>query len=255
MKIISYNVNGIRAAMRKGLLEWLKTVNADMVCLQEVKASEDQVDIEEFERLGYHYVYWFAADKKGYSGVVTMAKTRPLQVVTGCEMPIYDGEGRILSLKYPEFTLMNVYFPSGSSGDIRQAFKMKWLDFFYVYIQQFILSNPNLVICGDINICHQPIDIHNPISNKNSSGFLPDEREWLTRFIKSGFIDTFRYFNAEPHQYTWWSNLYSARSKNLGWRIDYFIASSTMKEKLNRSVILKDAIHSDHCPVLLELAL
>jgi exodeoxyribonuclease III len=254
MKIVSYNVNGIRAAIRKGLLEWLKAVNADLVCFQEVKANEDQVNAEQIKELGYNHIYWFAAQKKGYSGTVIWSKIKPQIAITGCEMPVYDGEGRILSLVFPDVTLMNVYFPSGTSGDLRQVFKMKWLEFFYRYIQQFREKYPNLIICGDFNICHKPIDIHNPVSNKKSSGFLPEEREWLTRFLELGFIDTFRYFNSEPHHYTWWSNLHNARAKNLGWRIDYFMASSTMKERLNRAVILKDAIHSDHCPVLLEIA-
>lgn len=253
MKIITYNVNGIRAALKRGLLEWLQAANPDIFCMQEVKASPEQVDLDLFRALGYDHIYWFPAQKKGYSGAAALARTEPECDFIGCGIPPYDDEGRVISLVYPKFTLMNVYFPSGSSGESRQLFKFRWLDDYYNYVQTFRQKYPRLIICGDINICHQPIDIHNPVGNKRSSGFLPPEREWLTRFLESGFIDAFRYFNSEPHQYTWWSNIFNSRAKNKGWRIDYFLVSENMRENLARSVILKDAVHSDHCPVLLEL--
>lgn len=252
MKIISYNVNGIRAALNKGFIDWLKAADPDMVCLQEVKANPDQIEFSIFESLGY-FVYWMPAEKKGYSGVAILTKIKPQDVVVGCNIDIYDCEGRVLTLDFHDFSLMSVYMPSGSSSDLRQQFKMKWLEDFYNYIESFKSSRPNLVISGDYNICHEPIDIHNPKSNKNSSGFLPEERAWMGAFIKSGFTDTFRYFNPEPHNYTWWSYRAGARQKNLGWRIDYHMVSETMNHRLKRATILSDASHSDHCPVMLEI--
>jgi len=253
MKIITYNVNGVRAALKKGLLDWLRSANPDILCMQEVKAAPEQIDLDLFKALGYDHIYWYPAQKKGYSGTAVFSKIEPNCVGLGCGIAPYDDEGRIINLFFPQFTLMNVYFPSGSSGELRQAFKFQWLNDYYNYVQTFKKENPRLIICGDINICHQPIDIHNPVSNKRSSGFLPAEREWLTSFLNCGFIDAFRFFNKEPHHYTWWSNIYNSRAKNLGWRIDYFLVSENLRENLERSVILKDAVHSDHCPVLLEV--
>lgn len=253
MKIITYNVNGIRAAVNKGFIDWLKATDADMVCLQEVKAHPDQIDFEVFQALGYA-VYWMPAEKKGYSGVAILTKVEPNNVVFGCDIDLYDCEGRVLTLDFDDFSLMSVYMPSGSSGEVRQRFKMQWLEDFYNYIAAFKRDRPNLIVSGDYNICHKPIDIHNPVSNKNSSGFLPEERAWMSEFIDSGFIDTFRYFNVDPHHYTWWTYRFNARMKNLGWRIDYHMATSPMQERLKRTAILKDAHHSDHCPVLLEIS-
>lgn len=224
-----------------------------MVCLQEVKAHPDQIDFEVFQALGYA-VYWMPAEKKGYSGVAILTKVEPKNVVFGCDIDLYDCEGRVLTLDFDDFSLMSVYMPSGSSGEVRQRFKMQWLEDFYNYIAAFKRDRPNLIVSGDYNICHKPIDIHNPVSNKNSSGFLPEERAWMSEFIDSGFIDTFRYFNVDPHHYTWWTYRFNARMKNLGWRIDYHMATSPMQERLKRTAILKDAHHSDHCPVLLEIS-
>lgn len=252
MKIISYNVNGIRAALNKGFLDWLVATDADMVCLQEVKANPDQVDFEIFEVLGYH-VYWMSAEKKGYSGVAILTRIKPEQVIMGCSIDKYDCEGRVITADFQDFSLMSVYMPSGSSGELRQDFKMQWLEDFYNYLESFKVDRPNLIISGDYNICHKPIDIHNPVSNKNSSGFLPEERAWMSEFIDNGFIDTFRYYNPEPHHYTWWSYRFNARMKNLGWRIDYHMATTAMEARLKRTAILKEAVHSDHCPILLEI--
>ncbi len=252
MKIITYNVNGIRAAVNKGFLDWLKAANPDMLCLQEVKANASQLNFEVFEALGYH-VYWFPAEKLGYSGVAILSKVKPAAVTIGCEIDMYDAEGRVLTLDFDDFSLMSVYMPSGSSGDLRQKFKMQWLEDFYNFIADFKVSRPNLIISGDYNICHQAIDIHNPKTNKNSSGFLPEERSWMESFLNAGFIDTFRHFNPEPHNYTWWSYRAGARKKNLGWRIDYHMASEPMQSRLKRAAILCEAYHSDHCPVLLEI--
>ena len=252
MKIISYNVNGIRSALTKGFLEWLEATNADVVCLQEIKCCDDKIDKQIFRNLGYE-VYWNPAVKKGYSGVAILSKIQPKNVAVGCGIEAYDHEGRVLRLDFDEFSVLNVYMPSGSSGDIRQDFKMQWLEDFNHYAEKLKAELPGLVICGDYNICHQPIDIHNPKSNANSSGFLPEEREWFAQFLKRGFTDTFRLFNQEPHNYTWWSYRAGARNKNLGWRIDYALATENLNSRLKRAAILSEAKHSDHCPVLLEL--
>jgi exodeoxyribonuclease-3 len=252
MKIITYNVNGIRAAMNKGLVEWLKGANPDVLCLQEIKATPDQVDVSQFEALGYH-LYWYPAQKKGYSGVAIFTKLKPLHVEYGCGIEAYDFEGRMIRVDFETCSVLCAYHPSGSSGDERQAFKMKWLEDFQNYINQLKSNIPHLVLVGDYNICHKPIDIHNPKSNAQTSGFLPEERDWFEQFVQSGFIDSFRYFNQDPHHYSWWSYRAGARSKNLGWRIDYNLVSNHLETHLKRSVILADAMHSDHCPVLLEL--
>jgi exodeoxyribonuclease-3 len=252
MKIITYNVNGIRAAMNKGLVEWLKGANPDVLCLQEIKATPDQVDVSQFEALGYH-LYWYPAQKKGYSGVAIFTKLEPLHVEYGCGIEAYDFEGRMIRVDFETCSVLCAYHPSGSSGEERQAFKMKWLEDFQNYINQLKLNIPHLVLVGDYNICHKPIDIHNPKSNAQTSGFLPEERDWFEQFVQSGFIDSFRYFNQDPHHYSWWSYRAGARSKNLGWRIDYNLVSNHLETHLKRSVILADAMHSDHCPVLLEL--
>lgn len=252
MKIITYNVNGIRAAMNKGLVEWLKGANPDVLCLQEIKATPDQVDVSQFEALGYH-LYWYPAQKKGYSGVAIFTKLKPLYVEYGCGIEAYDFEGRMIRVDFETCSVLCAYHPSGSSGDERQAFKMKWLEDFQNYINQLKSNIPHLVLVGDYNICHKPIDIHNPKSNAQTSGFLPEERDWFEQFVQSGFIDSFRYFNQDPHHYSWWSYRAGARSKNLGWRIDYNLVSNHLETHLKRSVILADAMHSDHCPVLLEL--
>ncbi|MBY0424730.1 MAG: exodeoxyribonuclease III [Cytophagales bacterium] len=252
MKIISYNVNGIRSALNKGFYSWIQAVNPDVFCLQEIKAEPHQIEPDLFERLGYT-AYWHPAQKKGYSGVAIFSKIAPKNVSIGCGMEKYDMEGRVIRADFENFSLLNVYMPSGSSGEDRQQFKFEWMDDFYAYAQELKKELPNLVICGDYNICHQPIDIHNPKSNANSSGFLPEEREWLGKFIDSGFIDTFRHFDPTPHHYTWWSYRMNSRERNLGWRIDYHMATLPMKERLVRSVILPEAKHSDHCPILLEI--
>jgi exodeoxyribonuclease-3 len=252
MRIISYNVNGIRSAMSKGLVTWIQQADPDVLCLQEIKATPEQVGVLEFEELGYHH-YWYPAQKKGYSGVAIFTKIKPERVVYGCGIKEYDDEGRVLRADFKNVSVMSVYHPSGSSGEERQAFKMKWLSDFNIYIGDLIQTVPNLILSGDFNICHKAIDIHNPISNAKSSGFLPEEREWMEQFINKGFIDTFRHFNKDPHHYSWWSYRANARAKNLGWRIDYNLSSQNLESKLKRAVILPGVKHSDHCPVLLEL--
>ncbi len=251
-KIITYNVNGIRSAMNKGLLEWMKAADPDILCMQELKAEPSQLDTAVFEQMGYHH-YWHPAVKKGYSGVAIFSKRKPDHVEYGCKIKIYDDEGRVLRADYGDLSVMSVYHPSGSSGELRQIFKFKWMEDFQAYINELKNERSKLIICGDYNICHQPIDIHNPKSNANSSGFLPEERVWIDGFIKSGFIDSFRHFNKEPHNYSWWSFRANSRAKNLGWRIDYNMVTENLSPQMRRAAILSEARHSDHCPVLLEI--
>ncbi|WKK58937.1 exodeoxyribonuclease III [Sphingobacterium sp. BN32] len=253
MKIITYNVNGIRAALKKGWIDWLKIANPDVICLQEIKANLDQVpEILLIEDLGYEH-YWYPAQKKGYSGTAIFTKKTPKHVEYGCGFEDYDFEGRAIRLDFDEASIMSVYFPSGTTGDIRQDFKYKFLDDFQNYSNELLKEKDKLVICGDYNICHRPIDIHNPKSNANSSGFLPAEREWMEQFINSGYVDSFRHLNADPHHYTWWSYRAGARARNLGWRIDYNMVSNALKDNIKGAKIWSDAVHSDHCPVELIL--
>ena len=251
MKLLSYNVNGIRAAINKGFDSWLAATQADIICIQETKALEEQVDTSVFEKLGYYH-YWFSAQKKGYSGVAIFSKSKPNKVVYGSGIDHMDYEGRILRLDFDQVSVMSLYLPSGTNPE-RLDYKFQFMDEFQTYIDQLKKEIPNLIICGDYNICHQPIDIHDPIRNKNVSGFLPEERAWLDQFIKSGFIDSFRLFNPQPHQYSWWSYRANARNNNKGWRIDYALVSEPLQASITRSFILPEAKHSDHCPVGLEL--
>ena len=253
MKVVSYNVNGIRAALSKGFASWLKATEADVICIQEIKALESQIDTTVFDKLGYHH-YWFSAQKKGYSGVAILCKKKPTNIVYGSGIEHMDFEGRILRIDFDAVSIMSLYLPSGTNT-ARLDYKFQFMDEFQAYINQLKVSHPNLIICGDYNICHQPIDIHDPIRNKNTSGFLPEERAWLDQFMKSGFIDSFRLFNSEPHQYSWWSYRANARANNKGWRIDYALVSTPLKAQIERSFILPEAKHSDHCPVGLELNL
>ncbi len=251
-KIISYNVNGIRAAMTKGFMDWLKTVNPDIVCIQETKAQPDQIPVFEFQEAGYH-TYAFSAQKKGYSSVAILSKIEPDNVIYGMGIEKYDNEGRFLRADFGDISVVSVYHPSGSSGDERQAFKMVWYEDFTNYIEELKKSRPNLILCGDYNVCHKAIDIHDPVRNATSSGFLPEERAWMESFLQTGFIDSFRYFNNQPKNYTWWSYRANARSKNLGWRIDYQLITKSLEKQLKRAVILPDAMHSDHCPIMIEI--
>lgn len=251
MKILSYNVNGIRAALKKGFADWLKATDADVICIQETKAFEEQVDTQALKELGYN-LYWFSAQKKGYSGVAIFSKLEPRKVSYGCGIKHIDYEGRIIRLDFDKVSIMSLYLPSGTNLD-RLEYKFKFMDDFHSYINELKKEISNLVICGDYNICHEAIDIHDPIRNKNISGFLPKERIWFNNFLKSGFIDSFRYLNPEPHQYSWWSYRANSRNNNKGWRIDYALVSSALKNEIFRSYLLKEAIHSDHCPVGLEL--
>ncbi len=252
MKIISYNVNGVRSAINKGLITWLKSSNPDILCLQEIKLSETELVSPLFEELGY-YCYWYPAQKRGYSGVAILSKTKPNNVQYGIGNSLFDDEGRILRADFDTFSILSMYFPSGSSGDERQGLKMTFLDDFLVYVQELQKELPHLIISGDVNICHREIDIHNPKGNANSSGFLPEERAWVGKFLDTGYVDTFRHFNQEPHHYTWWSYRAGAKQKNLGWRIDYHFATESLKNRLASASFHPDQLMSDHCPIELNL--
>lgn len=252
MQIISYNVNGIRAAIRKGLVEFLEANEFDIVCIQESKAQPEQVDMAAFEELGYHH-HWHSAEKKGYSGVITLSKQAPTKVVKGCGIEQYDREGRIIRTDFGDWTLLNCYFPSGSSGDIRQAFKMDYLADFQKWVNELKKERPKLIVVGDYNICHQAIDIHDPVRNKKNSGFLPEEREWMTQWFDQGFTDAFRHLHQETQEFSWWSYRANARNNNKGWRIDYQSISNNMADKLQEAGHFPDAMQSDHCPVWVKL--
>ena len=251
MKIISYNVNGIRAAMKKGFVNWLESYNPDIICLQEIKATKEQIQTEVFDSLGYKN-FWFSAKKKGYSGVAILTKKNPNNVVYGTGISSMDDEGRNIRADFDQFSIMSLYLPSGTNIQ-RLEYKFNYMREFQNYINELGISYPNLVISGDYNICHKPIDIHDPVRNKNVSGFLPEERKWLDNFINSGFEDSFRLFNQGAHNYSWWSYRANARSNNKGWRIDYNLVSKSLVCKLKDSFILPGAFHSDHCPVGIQL--
>jgi exodeoxyribonuclease-3 len=254
MKILSYNVNGIRAAAKKGLASFLDESRPDVVCIQETKARPQDLDFAPFAAMGYEG-HWFSAEKKGYSGVAIFAKRKPLSVEYGCGHPVFDAEARHLLLDFGDIAVQSVYAPSGTTGEVRQNVKFEWMDFFFSYQQELQKRHPALVFCGDFNICNHPIDIHNPKSNEKTSGFLPGERAWLSRLIQEGpLVDTFRHFHPErPHQYTWWSPRAGSRDRNLGWRIDYIFSSPSLLGRLHSASILPGARHSDHCPVELVL--
>ena len=253
MKIISYNVNGIRAALKKGFLDWLKAANPDVICIQETKAHKEQLDVSLFEAAGYAYHYWFSAQKKGYSSVAVLCKKEPNHVEYGTGIETMDIEGRNLRVDFDEVSIMSLYLPSGTNLS-RLNFKLNYMDEFQEYITTLKQEIPNLVICGDYNICHEEIDIHNP-KMKGVSGFLPEERTWIGDFIKSGFIDSFRYLNQGKQEFSWWSYRANARANNKGWRLDYAMVAEPLKEKISRAYILPEAKHSDHCPIALELDL
>ena len=251
MKILSYNVNGIRAALKKGFADWLKTTEADLICIQETKALEDQVDTSVLKDLGYYH-YWFSAQKKGYSGVAIFSKKKPNKVIFGSGIDHMDFEGRIIRADFDSFSVMSLYLPSGTNLD-RLDYKFKFMKEFKEYIYGLKQEIPRLIICGDYNICHQAIDIHDPVRNQKVSGFLPEERIWLEGFLQSGFIDSFRHLNSESDQYSWWSYRANSRNNNKGWRIDYALVSDSLKENIKRAYLLPEAKHSDHCPLGVEL--
>lgn len=254
MQIVSYNVNGIRAAIKKGLIEWLENASVDVLCVQETKASPDDIDISIFTSMGYH-VAWYPAQKKGYSGVAIFSKKKPDNIVYGNGYEMSDAEGRVVRIDIGDLTIVNAYFPSGTSGEERQAYKYQWLNEFYTYIQDLKKERPSIIVAGDYNIAHKEVDIHDPKGNKKSSGFLPEERAWMDQFTKNGWVDSFRQIHPEATgAYSWWSQRFpSVRLNNKGWRIDYLCTTETLAKKIKNAAILPDVKHSDHCPILVEL--
>lgn len=255
MKILSYNVNGIRAAMRKGLNEWIEAAQPDVLCLQETKAQPEQIkdEIETLNKLGY-YSYWHSAEKKGYSGVAIITKHKPKHIEYGTGIDYIDNEGRVIRADFENFSVISVYIPSGTNMEERLDFKLRFCYDFLDYIKELKKEIPNLIVAGDYNVCHKEIDIHDPVRNAKVSGFLPVEREWLSKYIEEcEMIDSFRFFVKEPHNYSWWSYRANSRARNKGWRIDYNMVSQSLEKNMKRAAILSEAMHSDHCPVLVEL--
>lgn len=253
MRIISYNVNGLRAAINKGFLNWLKTDPADVICLQETKAQRVNVDHTPFHDLGYRD-FWFSAQKKGYSGVAVFTRITPDRVQYGTGHRLSDDEGRVLQLVFGDILLVNAYFPSGTSGEERQRYKYSWLDEFSHYLDQLKKRCPKMILCGDYNIAHKEIDIHNPKGNAKNSGFLPEERDWMNKFFANGWVDSFRIHHPEPHRYSWWSQRFpGVRANNKGWRIDYINVTTALMNQVIHSEIYPDVMHSDHCPVYAEI--
>lgn len=253
MKFLSLNCNGIRSAFAKGFGDWFFKQDYDILALQEIKANQENIDLESFQKFGY-IPFVYPAQKKGYSGTAIFTKIKPKKSVFGLGQEFFDSEGRFIQLEFEKFTFLNCYFPSGTSGEDRQAIKMQFLDFIYNYLQKLKKKKKSLILCGDINIAHTEIDIHDPKGNANNSGFLPEEREWVTKFLKSGWCDTFRILHPTSKDiYSWWTYRFNARSKNKGWRIDYFFVSKDLKDNVKDAGILNELVFSDHAPVFLEL--
>lgn len=248
MKIISWNVNGIRSVLKKGLLDWLRSEDPDVFCVQETKASEEVLPPELISIDGY-YSYFSSAERKGYSGVALYSKAKPLSVNKGFGNAKFDTEGRIIIAEYNGFTLFDIYFPNGQASEERLRFKFEFFDEFLSVVEKKIANGQNVAICGDFNIAHKEIDIAHPKENETTSGFLPEERAWLDRFVAKGYVDTFRRFDPSPQKYTWWSPIFRARDRNVGWRIDYFFVNSAFLGKVKSVFILTDVMGSDHCPV------
>lgn len=250
--ILSYNVNGIRSALTKGLMNFLVDFDADVVCLQEIKAQPGQMTEDEFEKNGYFFNS-FSAKKKGYSGVAVLTKDKPNNVEYGIGIDRYDSEGRIIRVDLDDVSYISAYFPSGTTGEIRQSFKMDFLFDFQRYLQNLKQTRNKLVISGDFNICRLWIDIHNPEKQQETSGFLPEERDWFSDFIAAGYVDSFREISDEMSQFSWWSYRAGARANNKGWRIDYNIVTDNLKSSVVDAGILPQVVHSDHCPVWVKL--
>lgn len=251
MKIISANVNGIRSANNKGFFAWLKTVDADIVCLQEIKASLEDIPAELINFDGY-FAEFHPAEKKGYSGVAIYTKVKPQNIIIGLNNPEIDREGRYLQFDYPDFSVISIYLPSGSSGPDKQAKKFRFMDVYAPLLQKKLTNNREYIICGDWNIAHQEIDLKNWKGNLKNSGFLPEEREWIGNMFKSGFVDGWRKLYPEVPGYTWWSNRGQAYAKNVGWRIDYQILTPNIAKQLIKADIFKEIKFSDHAPLIME---
>jgi len=252
MKILSWNVNGIRAAYKKGLFEWSKKESPDILCLQEIKALPEQVPQQLKNMPGYN-IYWNSAERKGYSGVVTFTKEKPVDVKKGFDIDKFDIEGRTLITEFPSFMLFNIYFPNGKKNQERLKYKLDFYETFLAYADNLKAKGKNIVVCGDFNTAHKEIDLARPKENEKVSGFLPIERAWINTFIDHGYVDTFRYFNNEPNQYSWWDMKTRARDRNVGWRIDYFFVNKEFMPHVKKAFIYQHIMGSDHCPVGIEI--
>jgi len=252
IKILSWNVNGVRAIQKKGFLDWFEKQSVDIVCLQETKAHLEQLE-DRLTQIPNYQSYWFSAEKKGYSGVATYSRTKPLSVRYGFGIPRFDSEGRVLVTEFPTFTLYNIYFPNGKRDQVRLNYKMDFYEAILNHWEEQRKQGKKLLICGDVNTAHKEIDLARPKENENISGFLKIEREWIDTLVGRGFVDTFRLFNVEPHQYTWWDMMTRARERNVGWRIDYFFATDDLIPNIKNAWITQEVMGSDHCPVGLEI--
>ena len=256
MKIVSYNLNGLRSALGKGLLDWVAATRPDVLCVQEIKAGTAPLDVSGLAALGYR-AYLHPAQKPGYSGVATFSRVEPLNVVTGCGNELYDNEGRVLRLDFAGVSVLNTYMPSGTSGAARQAFKVAWLHWFRAYVAGLRHSGavPPLVIGGDFNCCQTPLDLHNPKANQTSPGYTPEERQWFRDLLADGLADSFRQLHPEAaDQYSWWSYRAGSRARNVGWRLDHLLLDRALLPRLRGAGLWPDAVHSDHCPAWVELA-
>jgi len=252
MKLLSWNVNGIRAIYKKGFLDWFSKVNPDILCLQETKAMKEQLSDELLDVNGYTS-YFSSAERKGYSGTATYTKHNPEKVLNGIGIKKFDSEGRFLVTEFDEFILFNIYFPNGKAKAERLQYKMDFYEAFLKHLKKLLKQDKKIAICGDVNTAHKEIDLARPKENEKISGFLPQEREWIDKLLKAGFIDTLRVYNQKPEQYTWWDMMTRARDRNVGWRIDYFFISDNLKDNLKNAFILPEVMGSDHCPVGIEL--
>ncbi len=248
MKLLSWNTNGIRAAMKKGFTEFVASEMPDMLCIQETKAQPEQVDI----KLDGYTQVWNAAEKKGYSGTAVFTRHQPLGTVSGIGVQDYDREGRVITVEYADFYLVTVYTPNSQRELLRLEYRMDWDREFLRYLEKLDAVKP-VIFCGDLNVAHTEIDLANPAANRRNAGFTDEERSGLSAILGAGFIDTFRHFTKEPGHYTWWTYRYNARARNVGWRLDYFCVSAVLIEKVRRSYILQDVTGSDHCPVGLDI--
>ena len=252
MKLLSWNVNGIRAIDKKGFYDWFQKESPDILCIQEIKAEKEQFPPHLRNTPGYH-VYINPAQRKGYSGVATYVKQQPEHINKGFNIEKFDKEGRILITEYPDFVLFNIYFPNGKQGDERLNYKLDFYNTFLDYADNLKQQGKNIVVCGDLNTAHKPIDLTHPKANEKVSGFLPVERAWIDTFLDHGYVDTFRHFNKEPDNYTWWSYRTQARKRNVGWRLDYFFVNKEFIDHVKKAYILSDVHGSDHCPVGIDI--
>jgi exodeoxyribonuclease-3 len=251
MKITTWNVNGIRAALRKGVWDWVVQESPDVLCLQEVKAREDQLSQKQISDLGNYKIYWNAAERPGYSGVVSLLRNGSEDVMSGMDSHEFDIEGRLIRSRHDGFLLFNVYIPNGQRGQERIEYKLRFYERLLEICDSLHEFGENIIICGDFNTAHQEMDLRNPKENQNTSGFLPEEREWIDKYLEHGFVDAYRMLYPEKVQYTWWTYRYNARKRNIGWRLDYFLISEGLSINVRDVIVHEDILGSDHCPVSL----